>query len=40
MKRKRLLPLAAAALLALAGTARAEGLLELYEAARAHDAAW
>lgn len=40
MKRKRLLPLAAAVLLALAGTARAEGLLELYEAARAHDAAW
>ncbi|RYF14709.1 MAG: channel protein TolC [Comamonadaceae bacterium] len=40
MERKRLLPLAAATLLALAGTARAEGLLELYEAARAYDAAW
>ncbi len=40
MKGKRLLPLAAAMLLALAGTARAEGLLELYEAARAYDAAW
>jgi outer membrane protein len=40
MERMRLLPLAAATLLALAGTARAEGLLELYEAARAYDAAW
>lgn len=40
MERKRLLPLAAATILALAGTARAEGLLELYEAARAYDAAW
>lgn len=40
MKMLRLLPLSAAIALALAGTARAEGLLELYEAARAHDAAW
>ncbi|MBE7365953.1 TolC family outer membrane protein [Ramlibacter pallidus] len=40
MKRMRLLPLAAALALAAAGTARAEGLLELYEAARAYDAVW
>jgi outer membrane protein len=40
MKRMRLLPLAAATLLAFAGTARAEGLLDLYEAARAYDATW
>ena len=40
MKRKRLLPLAAAVALAFAGTARAEGLLALYEAARAYDATW
>lgn len=39
MKVLRLLPLAAALALA-APLARAEGLLELYEAARAHDAAW
>lgn len=38
MKGLRLLPLAAA--LALAATARAEGLLQLYEAARAYDATW
>ncbi|HSV78229.1 MAG TPA: TolC family outer membrane protein [Ramlibacter sp.] len=37
---KRLLPLSAALALALAGPARAEGLLELYEAARAWDATW
>jgi outer membrane protein len=36
----RLLPLTAALSLALAGTARAEGLLDLYEAARAYDASW
>jgi outer membrane protein len=36
----RLLPLTAALGLALAGPARAEGLLQLYEAARAHDANW
>jgi outer membrane protein len=36
----RLLPLTAAIGLALAGPARAEGLLELYEAARAYDASW
>jgi outer membrane protein len=36
----RLLPVAAALGLALAGPARAEGLLQLYEAARAHDANW
>jgi outer membrane protein len=40
MDSKRLLPLAAALALALAGPARAEGLLELYEAARAYDATW
>jgi outer membrane protein len=40
MKTMRLLPLATAVALAFAGTARAEGLLELYEAARAYDAAW
>lgn len=40
MKVLRLLPLSAAIAMALAGTARAEGLLELYEAARAYDAAW
>jgi outer membrane protein len=40
MDRMRLLPLAAALSLALAGTARAEGLLDLYEAARAYDATW
>lgn len=40
MKRMRLLPLAAATVLAFAGAARAEGLLELYEAARAYDATW
>ncbi|MCG2594195.1 TolC family outer membrane protein [Ramlibacter sp. XY19] len=34
----RLLPLSAAVALALTGQARAEGLLELYEAARAYDA--
>jgi len=37
---KRLLPLSAALALALAGPARAEGLLELYDAARAWDATW
>ena len=40
MNKKRLLPLAAATLLAYYGTARAEGLLELYEAAKAYDATW
>jgi outer membrane protein len=40
MKTKRLLPLAAALALALAGGARAEGLLQLYEAAKAYDATW
>jgi outer membrane protein len=40
MKLMRLLPLSAAIVLALAGQARAEGLLELYEAARAYDASW
>lgn len=40
MKLKRLLPLSAAVALALAGPVRADGLLELYEAARAHDATW
>jgi outer membrane protein len=40
MKRMRLLSLAAAIALASAGTARAEGLLALYEAARAYDASW
>ncbi|HEX2545276.1 MAG TPA: TolC family outer membrane protein [Ramlibacter sp.] len=36
----RLLPLALASALAFGGTAQAEGLLELYEAARAYDATW
>ena len=36
----RLLPMTAAIGLALAGPARAEGLLALYEAARAYDASW
>jgi len=36
----RLLPLAAAIGLALAGPARADSLLEMYEAARAYDATW
>ena len=36
----RFLPLAAALALALAGPARADGLLALYEAARAYDASW
>jgi len=36
----RLLPVTAAIGLALAGTARAEGLLALYDAARAYDASW
>ena len=40
MTRMRLLPLALATALAFAGSARAEGLLELYEAARAYDATW
>ncbi len=40
MKMRRVLPLAAAIGLAWAGTARAESLLELYEAARAYDANW
>ena len=40
MKNMRLLPLAAALVLALGGTARAEGLLDLYEAAKAYDATW
>jgi outer membrane protein len=40
MKMWRLLPVTAALGLALAGPARAEGLLELYEAARAYDASW
>jgi outer membrane protein len=40
MKTMRLLPLALAVGLALGGTARAEGLLELYEAAKAYDATW
>jgi outer membrane protein len=40
MNKKRLLPLAAATMLAFYGTARAEGLLELYEAAKAYDASW
>jgi len=40
MKVLRLLPLSAAIAMALAGTARAESLLELYEAARAQDASW
>ena len=40
MKRMRLLPLAAAMILAAAAPAHAEGLLELYEAARAYDATW
>ena len=40
MKSWRILPLALAVGLAVAGPARAEGLLALYEAARAYDAAW
>ena len=40
MKNKRLLPLAAATLLAFAGSSRAEDLLSLYEAAKAYDATW
>ncbi|MDB5859475.1 MAG: outer membrane protein-like protein [Ramlibacter sp.] len=40
MKLMRLLPLSAAMALALGGQARAEGLLELYEAARANDSTW
>lgn len=40
MRRMRLLPLALATALVFAGSARAEGLLELYEAARAYDATW
>jgi outer membrane protein len=40
MKMLRLLPLAAAAGLALAGPARAESLLNMYEDARAYDATW
>ncbi|MEJ8836734.1 TolC family outer membrane protein [Ramlibacter sp. AN1133] len=36
----KLLPLLVAMGLALAGPARAEGLLELYDAARAYDASW
>lgn len=40
MKRMRLLPLAAAIMLMAAAQARAEGLLELYEAAKAYDATW
>ena len=40
MKLMRLLPLTAAVALALTAQARAEGLLELYEAARAYDATY
>ena len=40
MTTMRLLPLALALALASAGAARAEGLSELYEAARAYDATW
>jgi len=40
MNLKRLLPLSLALYAAFGGTARAENLLELYEAARGHDAAW
>lgn len=40
MNLKRKATLAAALALAFAGAARAESLLDLYEAARAHDAAW
>ena len=40
MTKKRLLPLALAIGLALYGPAHAEGLLQLYEAARAYDATW
>jgi outer membrane protein len=40
MKLMRLLPLSAAVVLAFAGQARAEGLLELYDAARAYDATY
>ncbi len=40
MMKLRLAPLAAAMALALAGTAHAESLLEMYEDARAYDATW
>ena len=40
MNRLRLLPLMAAIGAALAGPAHAQGLLELYESARAYDGAW
>jgi outer membrane protein len=40
MKLKRLLPLSAAIGLAFASCARAESLVQLYEAARAYDATW
>jgi outer membrane protein len=40
MTKLRLLPLAAAIGLALAGPARADSLLQMYEAARAYDATW
>ena len=40
MKRMRLLPLAAALALGAAVPAHAEGLLQLYEAARVYDATW
>jgi outer membrane protein len=40
MKRLRLLPLTAALTAALAVPAHAQGLLELYESARAYDASW
>jgi outer membrane protein len=40
MKMLRLLPIAAAIGLALAGPVHAESLLEMYEAARAYDATW
>src|SRR4051794_31995955 len=40
MKVLRLLPVAVAMGLLVTGSARAEGLLELYDAARAYDANW
>lgn len=40
MKVLRLLPLSAALALGFCGAARAQGVLELYEAARAYDATW
>lgn len=40
MKMRRLLPLSAAMALAFAGSAQAQSLLDLYESARATDAAW